>query len=88
MHVTINYSRVKPENITKLRHCMRNALRIDETKYCYTKFLFLRPAYFIRPSKQKYYVRRRNKPIIITSELILNCKSISILTVLASIKFR
>jgi len=35
---TNNYSRVKPENIVKLKHYMHNGLSIYQTKYCETTF--------------------------------------------------
>jgi len=38
---TNNYSRVKPENIIKLKHYMHNGLSIYQTKYCKTTFLAL-----------------------------------------------
>jgi len=36
-----NYSRVKPENIIKLKHYTLNGLSIYQTKYCKTTFLAL-----------------------------------------------
>jgi len=34
-----NHSRVKPENIIKLKHYMRNGLNIYQNKHCKTTFL-------------------------------------------------
>jgi len=34
-----NYSRVKPENIIKLKYYMQNGLSIYQNKYCKTTFL-------------------------------------------------
>jgi len=36
-----HYSRVKPENIIKLKNYMHNGLSIDQNKYCKTTFLAL-----------------------------------------------
>jgi len=45
-----NYSRVKPENIIKLKRYMRNGLSIYQTKYCKTTFLTMPILYSIQLS--------------------------------------
>jgi len=39
---TTNYSRVKAENIIKLKHYLHNGLSIYQNKYCETTFLAYR----------------------------------------------
>jgi len=72
-------TRLKPENIMKLKHYMHNLLSIYQTQYCKTTFLALIPLSYIilnRPvvEKQHYYIINCNKPIVIT-ELQLNLQN-------------
>jgi len=63
-----DYSRVKPENIIKLKHYMYMRLSIYQTEYYKTTFLALSRLSYNRPlvGKIAHYIRNRNKPIIIT----------------------
>jgi len=59
-----NYSRVKPENIIKLKHYMHDGLNIYQAKYCETTYLALpRIAYitFNRPVADKTTLRQKSQ---------------------------
>jgi len=71
-----HYSRVKPENIIKLKNYMHNGLSIDQNKYCKTTFLALpRVSYIIfnRPVVGKILLRQKSQQAhfyyIITTKL-------------------